>query len=82
MESIQCMVPPDSPVVVLAQQGVEAVGNIVAVAPTAENHRGEPFGGNRSHDRAKRAQSEAASSASGNRRLADNDTHRRITQNH
>jgi hypothetical protein len=38
MESIQCMVPPDSPVVVLAQQGVEAVGNIVAVAPTAENH--------------------------------------------
>jgi hypothetical protein len=40
------MVPPDSPLIALAQQGVEAVGNIVATTPTAENQRGEPSGGN------------------------------------
>jgi hypothetical protein len=30
MESIKCIVPQDSPLVTLAQQGVEAVGQIVA----------------------------------------------------
>jgi hypothetical protein len=46
MESIQRMVLPDSPLVALAQQGVEAVGNIVAAAPAAINQCGEPSGGN------------------------------------
>jgi hypothetical protein len=55
MESIQRMVPPDSPLVALAQQGVEAAGNIITAAPGAGNHQGEPSGGNRSHDQAKRA---------------------------
>jgi hypothetical protein len=55
MESIQRMVPPDSPLIALAQQGVEAAGNIIATTPMAENHRGEPSSGNRSHERAKRA---------------------------
>jgi hypothetical protein len=75
------MVPLDSPIVALAQQGVEAAGNIVAMAPTAENHRDEPSGGNRSHDRAKRTRSEVASLVSSNRHLADNDVQQRITQN-
>jgi hypothetical protein len=82
MESIQQMVPKDSPFVALAQQGVEAASNIIAAAPSAKNHRGEPFVGNRSNDRAKRARSGAGSSASGNRCLADNDARRWITQNH
>jgi hypothetical protein len=81
MESIQVMIPPDSPLVALAQQGVEAAGNIVAVVPTAGNHRDEPFGGNQSHDWVKGAQIEAAALASGNSHLADNDVHRRINQN-
>jgi hypothetical protein len=55
MESIQWMVPHDSPLVALAQQGVEAAGNIVAVAPSARNHRGEPFVGNQSNDQARQA---------------------------
>jgi hypothetical protein len=82
MESIQRMVPLDSPLIALAQQGVEEVGNIVAVAPIVGNHWGKPSSGNRSNDQAKRARSKAASSASGNRRLADNDVHLRTTQNH
>jgi hypothetical protein len=82
MELIQWMVPPDSPLIPLAQQGVEAAGNIIAESPTAGNHRGEPSGGNQSHDQTKRARSEATASASGNRCLADNDACRRITQNH
>jgi hypothetical protein len=82
MESIQRMVPPDSPLVALAQQGVEVMGNIIAATPTPENHWSKPSGGNRSHDRAKRACSEAAAAASGNRHLADNDARRQITQNH
>jgi hypothetical protein len=73
MESIQQMVPHDSPLVTLAQQGAEVVGNIIAMEHSARNHQGEPSVGNRSADRAKRARSEEASSASGNRRLADND---------
>jgi hypothetical protein len=52
------------------------------VTPTVGNHRGEPSGGNRSQDQAKRAQSEATTLVSGNRHLADNDACQRITQNH
>jgi hypothetical protein len=55
MESIQWMVPLDSSLIALAQQGVEVAGNIIAAAPVAGNHRGEPASGNRSYDHAKRA---------------------------
>jgi hypothetical protein len=79
MESIQRMVLPNSPLVALAQQRVEVAGNIVAAA---KNQWAELFGGNRSNNWAKRAQSKAAASASGNRHLADNDVRRRIMQNH
>jgi hypothetical protein len=54
------MVPPNSPLIALPQQGVEAASNIVAVAPTVKNQWGESSGGNQLHDRAKRVQSEAA----------------------
>jgi hypothetical protein len=82
MESIQWMVLQDSPLVALAQQGAEAVGHIIAVECSTGNHWGEPSVGNRTANQAKRARSEAASSASGNRCLADNDARRWITQNH
>jgi hypothetical protein len=82
MESIHRMVPHDSPLIALAQHGVEAASNIVTTAPSTENHQGEPSSGNRSNDWAKQAQSEAATSANDNRCLADNDARRRITQNH
>jgi hypothetical protein len=36
MESIQCMVPQDSLLVSLAQQGAEAVGQIVVVKPSGQ----------------------------------------------
>jgi hypothetical protein len=81
MESLQHMVPQDSPLVVLAQQGVEVVGQIVAVELSAGNHRGKPSIGNRSADRAKGTWSKEASSTSKNRRLANNEVHRQITQN-
>jgi hypothetical protein len=81
MESIQRMVPPDSSLITLAEQGVEAASNIVTVAPSAKNRWGEPSGGNRSNDQAKRARSEAASSTNGNRRLGNNDARWWITQN-
>jgi hypothetical protein len=42
MESIQRMVPQDSPIVALAQQGAEAMGQIVAAAPSAKNPQGDP----------------------------------------
>jgi hypothetical protein len=80
MESIQRMTPEGSPLIALAQQGAEVV-NVVVAQRSASNPRGEPSVGNRSNDRGKRAQSEASSSASGNRCLADNDTRRWITQN-
>jgi hypothetical protein len=79
MESIQRMVPHDSPLVALAQQGDEAVGQIIVAEPSTENHRGEPSIGNRPADRTKRARSEEASSANGNRSLGDNDARRWIT---
>jgi hypothetical protein len=55
MESIQCMVPQNSPLITLAQQGAEAVGQIVAAEPLAGNHRGEPSIGNWTADQAKHA---------------------------
>jgi hypothetical protein len=79
MESIQRMFPQDSPLVALAQQGAEAMGQIVIAEPSAGNHQGEPSVDNWSVDRAKHARSEEASSASGNRCLAEGDAHRWIT---
>jgi hypothetical protein len=76
MESIQrTSTPFSSPLVALAQQGAE-VANIVVAQRSVSNPRGEPSVDNRSNDRGKRARSEALASASGNRRLADNDTRR------
>jgi hypothetical protein len=81
MESIQRMAPEGSPLVALAQQRVEVV-NVVVAQWSAGKPRGEPSIGNQSNDRGKRAWSEEATSASGNRHLADNDVQWRITQNH
>jgi hypothetical protein len=55
MESIQQNVPHDSPLIALAEQGVEGAGNIVAAAPSVKNHQGEPSSGNRSNNQGKRA---------------------------
>jgi hypothetical protein len=74
------MVPQGTPLVALAQQGAEAVGQIVTSEPSAGNPRGVPSIGNRSTDRVKHARSEGASSARRNKRMADNDAHRWITQ--
>jgi hypothetical protein len=52
MESIQRMTPEGSPLVVLAQQGVE-VANYVIAERSVDSPRGEPFVGNQSHDQAK-----------------------------
>jgi hypothetical protein len=54
MESIQCMALEGSPLVSLAQQGVDAANYVIAER-SADNPRGEPSVGNRSHDRVKRA---------------------------
>jgi hypothetical protein len=80
MKYIQRIAPKCSPLVALAQQGVE-VANVVAVQRSAVNPRGKPSVGNRSNNRRRRARSEAAASVSGNCRLADNDAQRQITQN-
>jgi hypothetical protein len=81
MESIQHMARKGSPLVALAQQGPEMANYIIAQRSVG-NPQGEPSIGNRSNDWVKRARSEVASSTSGNHRLANNDTHQRITQNH
>jgi protein required for attachment to host cells len=81
MESILRMVIDGSPLVALAQQGTEAVSQVIAVEQSAGNQWGEPSVGNRSDDQAKHAQSQEASSTSGHRRLANNDARRWITQN-
>jgi hypothetical protein len=73
------MTPDGSPLALLAQQGVEVVNLIVAEKSVSEPQR-EP---STSHnDRARHDRSEAASSASPNWHLAENDAHRCITQNH
>jgi hypothetical protein len=74
------MAPEGSPLIALAQQGVDAANYIIAEW-SAGNPWGEPSVSNRSHDQAKHARSEATSSASGNKCLADNDAHQLITQN-
>jgi hypothetical protein len=76
MEIIQHMTPDGSPLALLAQQGVEAA-NLVVAEKSASGLRKEPSAGH--NDRARRARSEAASSASLNRHLAENDARRRIT---
>jgi hypothetical protein len=79
METIQRVTPNGSPLALLAQQGAEAANLIVAEKSTSGS-RGEPSAGH--NDRARRARSEVASSASPNRHLAENNAHQRITQNH
>jgi hypothetical protein len=74
------MAPEVSPLVALAQQGAE-VANFIIAERSVGNPRGEPSVDNRSNDQVKRARSEAASLASGSRRLADNDARWWITQN-
>jgi hypothetical protein len=54
MESIQWMTPKGSPLVALAQQGVE-VTNVIVAQRLAGNPRGEPSISNQSDDRGKRA---------------------------
>jgi hypothetical protein len=79
METIQRMAPDGSPLALLAQQGAEAA-NLVAVEKSVGVPREEPSVGR--NDRARRAQSEATSSASPRRHLSEHDVCRRITQNH
>jgi hypothetical protein len=76
MEIIQHMTPDGSPLALLAQQGVEAANLVVAEKSTSGLRR-EPSAGH--NDWARRARSEAASSASLNRHLAENDARWRIT---
>jgi hypothetical protein len=49
MVSIQRMAPEGSPLVALAQQGVEAANNVITVERSLENRQGEPSAGNRSN---------------------------------
>jgi hypothetical protein len=79
MEIIQRMSPDGSPIALLAQQGAEAANLVVAEKSTGVPQRKPSISHN---DQARRARSEAASSASPNRYLAENDARRRITQNH
>jgi hypothetical protein len=76
MNTIQCMTPIGSPLALLAQQGAEAANLIVADKSTSGPQR-EPSAGH--NDRARCARSEAASSASPNRHLAENDARQHIT---
>jgi hypothetical protein len=78
METIQRMAPDGSPLALLAQQGAEAANLVVAEKSTDVPQR-EPSDGH--NDRARRARNEVAYSFSPNRRLAGNDTRRRITKN-
>jgi hypothetical protein len=66
------MTPEGSPLIAFALQGAE-VANVIIAQRSVGNPQGEPSIGNRSNDQEKRARSEAASSASNNHRLADND---------
>jgi hypothetical protein len=78
IETIQRMVPNGSPLAVLAQQVAEAA-NLIVTEKLAGVPRREPSVGD--NDRARRARSEAVSSASPNRRLSKHDARQRITQN-
>jgi hypothetical protein len=48
MESIQRLVPQDSPLVALILQGVETMGQIIATQLSMGNQHSEPSIGNRS----------------------------------
>jgi hypothetical protein len=78
MGSIQRMSPNGSSLALLAQQWAEAVSLIIAEKSAGLPQREPSVGHN---DRARHAQSEVVSSASGNRYLAENDVRRCITQN-
>jgi hypothetical protein len=70
METIQRMAPDGSPLALLAQQGAE-VANLIVAEKSADVPRWESSA---SHDNwARRAQSEAASSASPNQHLSEHD---------
>jgi hypothetical protein len=70
------MAPEGSPLIALAQQGAE-LANLVVTGRSTDNPPHEPFVDNQSW--ARRTRSEAASSVSVNRRLADNNAQHRIT---
>jgi hypothetical protein len=72
------MTPDGSPFALLAQQRAEAA-NLVIAEKSAGVPRGEPSVDR--NDRAGRARSEAASSASPRRHLSKRNVRRRITQN-
>jgi hypothetical protein len=78
METIQQMASDGSPLALLAQQGAEAANLVVAEKSTGVPRREPSVGHN---DRARRAQSEVASSFNPNRRLVGNNARRRITHN-
>jgi hypothetical protein len=78
MQTIQRMSPDGSPLALLAQQWPEAANLIVAEKSAGVPQR-ELFVSH--NDRVRCARSEAASSASSNRYLAENDVRQRITQN-
>jgi hypothetical protein len=78
METIQRMTPDGSPLALLAQQGAEAV-NLIIAKKSASIPRGEPSAGCK--NRARRARSEATSSASPNQHLSEHDARWRITLN-
>jgi hypothetical protein len=73
------MVPDGSPLAILAQQEAEATNIIVAEKSTGVPRRESSIGGN---DRARRARSEAASSAGPNHHMSEHDAWRRITLSH
>jgi hypothetical protein len=78
METIQRLAPDGSPFAHLAQQGAEAA-NLVLAEKSGSVPRGEPSAGR--NNRARHAQSEAASSANANLHRSEHDARRHITQN-
>jgi hypothetical protein len=72
------MAPDGSPLAVLAQQGAEVV-NLIVADKSADAPQREPSVGN--NDQARRARSEAASSARPSCHLAEHDVRWRIPQN-
>jgi hypothetical protein len=79
METIQRMVPDGSPLAILAQRGAEAANLVIVDKSDDIPWREHSVGDN---DQARCAQSEAASSASPDRRLSEHDARWCITQNH
>jgi hypothetical protein len=76
LETIQRMAPDSSPLTLMAQQEDEAA-NLVVAEKSAGIPRKEQSAGH--NDRARSARSEAASSASRNRYLVENNARQRIT---